>query len=143
MAKQAKRQLAGSGEALPAGVIGERISASIATVISPGAATWRTVGTITLTTPGLYVFFGVIGASMTTGPAQVTFGYGLTTNAAPNIAECTHFVQNNLTSAQGYVIPTTYYNVTAATTVYIVGYRWTTNEPIGNGPAYAYAVRIA
>jgi hypothetical protein len=55
MSKQAKRQLAGSGEALPAGAIGEIItSASSATGAFANGVVTQNVGTLTLT-PGIWL----------------------------------------------------------------------------------------
>jgi hypothetical protein len=57
MAKQAKRQLAGSGETLPAGAVGEIISASLSTgtaTISGGATGVFTMANIVLT-PGQWL----------------------------------------------------------------------------------------
>jgi len=55
MAKQAKRQLAGSGEALPVGVIGEIItSASSTTGTFATGVTVQNVGVLTLT-PGTWI----------------------------------------------------------------------------------------
>jgi len=52
MSKQAKRQLAGSGETLPAGAVGEVIS--ITGNYSGGTTTGATAGSLTLT-PGIWV----------------------------------------------------------------------------------------
>ncbi len=62
MAKQAKRQLAGSGEALPAGAVGEEIAAEQNTYITTSLVNSTTVGFLSITlTPGVWI----ISASQT------------------------------------------------------------------------------
>jgi hypothetical protein len=67
MAKQAKRQLAGSGEALPVGVIGEVIIASFSGIAAgsmPNSGTVVNLATLSLS-PGTWLLFGKVTLNIT------------------------------------------------------------------------------
>ena len=72
--KQAKRQLAGSGEALPAGVIGEVLNVSVSGSTSITAGTTVTVQTINNVPPGVYLAtsYGVATLSTANTTGYVT-----------------------------------------------------------------------
>ena len=150
--KQSKRQMAGSGEALPAGAVGETLIARPGSAVTPGASAQdvnKTIVSITLS-PGIWAVSGVVtlNPNAATGLKFIYAGISLSNNAL-DAANANNVVGNDLAStstAFRYVTtPTRIFNVTSNTVVHLVagieytslgGATYTTNSSI-------QAVRIA
>jgi hypothetical protein len=114
MAKQAKRQLAGSGEALPVGVIGSLTNTTWSGVTITTGST--TLGTISSVNPGVYLVMIETDATASASTARVTSNFTGTATFSLNRASVGgDFVVGK--EANTVILYVTYYlTVTAAGT---------------------------